>query len=528
MFIDKKLKLFLFYNKIFTLIAALFCVSKIYSQESLQSIRPIVFSKPIELDWRSINWPSINYSRIAIDGGAAIYTLPSESALKFKVNITFPGGVYGFNKDDRAVFGAMADILALGGIGNLNYDELQNYLTEHGINLRTSIMPNGELVISADALSADFEKVIDLLANMILNPRFEAAALPLWKQQSIDAFKNLLDTNTVEKQYRFIDQQANVILFGPDHYFSSAVKRSAPEVTNKVTYDAIKNVYKKTISRNGLNVFISGAFSQNNLESLKKLISKIPYLSPSVRTWLPTRDVYAKNSNKIHTEIITKPDMSQCNISLRYYFPKLGKLNSIESSQFDIIGEVFSATGGIVGGDRFSKALRANSGISYSPRAYFNDTLLYPNTDVGMFNLNFQSPNERIAEAVKLATKTWNEFIHNGITQEELDNTRTALINRMLASELTIFNKADELMLQVNKGLLPSINPIEYTLAKLDKQRNLENINNVIKNIAQNEIIPVLVIMGNPSAEQIEQLKKIENIDLIAVNDLSTLTRPYF
>ncbi|WP_397600364.1 M16 family metallopeptidase [Silvanigrella sp.] len=512
-------------SKFFLLTSILF--NNAYGQEALQSTRPIIFSKPTELNWRSITWPSINYSRIPVDGGAAIYTLPSESALKFKINIILPGGVYSLPKEDRPSYGAMVDLLAYGGIGNLNFDELQNYTTEYGINLKTSLLANGQIIISTDALTQDFSRVIDLLTDIILKPRFDKAALPLWKQQSNDAFKNLLDSNTSEKQFRFIDQQANSIIFGKDHYFATTIERSSPKSIDKINYEKIKELYKKTISRNGLNAFISGSYSQKDLDKLKNLISKIPYLEPSIRTWLPSRNIENSNLKSIRTEIITKPDMSQCNISLRYYFPKIGKLNSIETIQFDILEDIFSSSGGIVGNDRFSKALRADSGISYSPHAYFNETILYPNTDIGMFSMTFQSPNERIAEAIQLATKTWDEFLKNGITQEELDNSRTSLINRMLASELTVFNRSDELMSQILRGLLPSINPIEFNLAKLDKQRSLANINDTLKKLSKDSIYPVLVIMGNPNADQINQIKKISDIEIVNLTDLSTLTKQY-
>ena len=510
----------------FFLLNALF-IGNAFGQDSLQTTRPIVFSKPTELNWRSINWPSINYSRIPVDGGAAIYTLPSESALKFKINIILPGGVYAHPKEDRPSFGAMVDLLIYAGIGNLNFDELQNYTTEYGINLKTSLLANGQIIISTDALIQDYSRVIDLLTDIILKPRFDKSALPLWKQQSKDAFKNLLDSNTQEKQYRFIDQQANIIIFGKNHYFANAIERSSPAVLEKVNYDKINEIYKKSISRNGLNVFISGSFTQKDLDKLKNLIAKIPYLEPSIRTWLPSREIENQNSKLIRTEIITKPDMSQCNISLRYYFPKLGRLNSIENVQIDILEEIFSSTGGIVGNDRFSKVLRAESGISYSPHAYFNESVIYPNTNFGMFNLTFQSANERIGEAIQLATKTWNEFVKNGITQEELDNTRTSLINRMLASELTVFNRSDELMRQILRGFLPSVNPIEFNLAKLDKQRSLKSINDTLRSLSNESIYPILVIMGNPNSEQINQIKKIENIEIIKITDLSSLTKQY-
>lgn len=496
--------------------------------QELQSTRPVIYSKPVELDWSTMSWPSINYMRTAIDGGAAIYTLESDATLKFKINIVLPGGVYTFPKEDRPAFGAMGDLLLLGGSGKYSFDEIENYVSEHGINLTTNILANGQIILSADALSQDFPKVLELLRGVLLQPRFEANSFTLWQQKVNDNFKNLLDFNTFEKQYRLIDQQANSILFGKDHYLATTFTRSAPKTIKQVTLEKVKDIYKKSLSRNGLNVFLSGSYSQNDFEKLKKLVGDLPSLNPRIRIWLPEKEIAdEKNSSAIRTVIIRKPDMTQCSISLRYYFPKTGELNSIELAQYDILEEIFSSTGGIVGNDRFSKALRSESGISYSARAQFNDAALYPNTNFGVFNLMFQSPNERLPEAIKLATNTWNDFIQKGISQDELDDKRTAMINRMLASELTVFNKSDGIMSQILKGNLPSVNPIEYNLASLDKQKNVKDLNKVLKNLNKETIYPVLVIMGNPSSEQINQLKKIKGIEILDNVELSTFIKPY-
>lgn len=54
-----------------------------YSQQAaLQSQRPIVFSKPTELNWKGTNFDSINYSEIPVDGGASIYALPEKKIFK--------------------------------------------------------------------------------------------------------------------------------------------------------------------------------------------------------------------------------------------------------------------------------------------------------------------------------------------------------------------------------------------------------------------------------------------------------------
>ena len=496
------------------------------AQSNLQSTRPIIFTKPIELDWHSLKWPSVDYQRVAVPGGAAIYSLPNDTALKFDINFVFPRGVYAIAREDRTAFSALSDLLMLGGFGNLNFDEIQNYVTQYGIDIKSSLSSEGNLTITAEALTVDFKRTIDLLTDLILAPRFDKPALPLWKQQAINIFQNLLNGNTFEKQYRFIDREAIVLAFGNDHYFSTALQRISPAAVNKVTDEQVKKLYKDVISRNGLNVSIAGNFLQRDLNSLKNLVAKIPELDPVAQTWLPGRDletsaagIVEKEPHKIRTVIIAKPDMTQCNVSLRYYFPYLGKLNPIEITQHEILGEIFSSSGGVVGNDRFSKVLRANSGLSYSPHAGFIDKVVYPNTDVAMMNLSFQSPNERIAEAVYLAIATWDTFLEKGVTKEELENTRTAMMNRMLAKESTVFDKADMFMSSINQGLLPDVNPTEMSLVKLNQQRDLKNLNNALSHFSQEAIYPVLVIMGNPSQEQIEQLKKLENVELVSIKN---------
>lgn len=496
--------------------AFLFPLRLFAQQADLHSTRPMLISKPVELDWKSIKWPSLHFDRDSVDGGAAIYTMSSPESVKFEITMIFPGGVYLLPESDRTALNATADMLIRGGFGNLNFEQIQNYLTAYAIDLKTGVNASGQLVVTAEALNEDFPRVLDLLYALVLKPHFDESSLDIWKSQSKNAFISLMNGNTLEKQTKFLDMESSVLAFGKDHPLSRSIERMSPKAIDHVTNERIKEIYQKVINRNGLLVSLSGKFNQSNMQELKKLMEKIPRSSPPVFTWVPSRQ-FVQNKNSIRVLIIKKDDMTQSNIMMRYYFPYLGKLNAIEKTQYEILQEIFSSSGGVVGNDRFSKALRADSGISYSPHAYFNDDILYPNTDVGFFHLSFQSPNERLAEAVGLAQKTWNDFLEHGISEAELQTTRSFMINRLLAKEFTVFDKTDQLMWKIERNQLPNSDPIQEQLVKLDAQRNVAELNQDLQQISKAETIPVLVIMGNPDATQVSKLKDVLKLDQIDV-----------
>ncbi|MBX9703667.1 MAG: hypothetical protein K2X39_05895, partial [Silvanigrellaceae bacterium] len=182
-------------------------------------------------------------------------------------------------------------------------------------------------------------------------------------------------------------------------------------------------------------------------------------------------------------------------------------------TRLNIAMDIFSASGGIVGGDRFSKALRADSGISYSPSAYFNPELTYPDIGVGVFNMSFQSNNERLIEAVKLAETTYQDFMTKGASVSEIQRASIALQNRTLASEQTIFDRAYSFINDLAQGILPEITSIKSFLLKIKNQSEPHLVNKTIHSLSEYPCVPILVIIGNPSPENLESLKALPFID---------------
>ncbi|MFZ9520048.1 MAG: M16 family metallopeptidase [Silvanigrellaceae bacterium] len=491
---------------------------------ALTNQRPAVVSKPVPLNWRSILWPSLNYSRTPIDGGAALYSIFGETGKKIRLDFLFETGVYSIPRQLRTNLSATVDMFLQGGAGNRNYEELQKFLSDNGIQVTTGTSQLGQFTVTVEMLSSDFNLAMSALESMLLKPRFDRDALEIWKMEQSDAFQATLDGGTARKQGRFIEQEAIRLAFGNEHYFAHALARMSKPELEKVTQDKLRQIAGLLINRAGLNVVLSGNINTKQEKAVADLIRKIPRLTPVSYSWLPDR-IKSPVSNKIRIAIIRKADLSQATLTLRHYLPNIGKLNRIERTRMTLLREVFSASGGVIGNDRFSKAMRADSGLSYSPSAAFDPEAIEPNTNAGVWRLSFQSPNERIVEAVKLAAKTWNTFASEGITQEELENARISRINTTLATEMTVFDKVEDFIDDLQTRTLPNPLSVETSLVRLEQEKDASTVNNLLFSQVQAGTVPVMVMFGNPSDAAISELRSMKSIELAKVVTFDDLVK---
>jgi hypothetical protein len=119
--------------------------------------------------------------------------------------------------------------------------------------------------------------------------------------------------------------------------------------------------------------------------------------------------------------------------------------------------------------------------------------------------------------------------LNQGITLEELNHARTALINRSMAVELTVFNKLDKIMAQIFLKKCVPLNPsiLELQILRYDAQQTLSSVNALLKKLSQSHPVPVLVVFGNPNADQIKALKKLKNIEVTALKPLKSIVKKY-
>lgn len=493
------------------------------AQDTTKSERPQITAPPVALDWRSIKWPERSYETRTLPGGGQLYLIPSQAEKRFKVDIVFPNVVYHFPRSKRPTIGAAVDLLLQGGAGKRSYEQIDTYLRDAGISISTKLSGLGDLEVNASGLTQDFARALPIIEDVLMAPRFDKAGFDLWKQERVDEFNSLLDASTYRKQMRFIEQESFKLGFGPNHYFASFIERTSPKELNKITLKDSKAIVSEVISKTGIRIFVAGKYAAQDLKKLEQIVSRLPRKIPRQTKWLPERPLESKN-DKLRVQIIQKPDMSQASISYRVNFPQFGEFNTLEKTQFYVLNEVYSSSVGVVGSSRFSKALRGDSGISYSPSAFMVPDAISPNTNVGQWRMEYQSPNERIAESVSLAQKTWNDFVTQGITKSELANSRIALMNAMLSEEKTIFNVSEQIQRSIGKDEVPSALPTEEALVKLESLEDLSAINQLAQSLSHSPN-KTMVIMGNVSDKEISLIKKVAGVEVVKILDFSSVIK---
>lgn len=493
----------------------------------LASQRPTLPSKPVALPWRDIRWPSLDYSRTPIAGGGALYTLPGGGGRKFRIEAVFEIGAYTLPQAQRPLLTAAMDLILLGGAGKRSFEEIRNHAHRNGIQIDTRLTTIGYLRISVSGLTEDFKVGLELLEDMLLKPRFDRDALALWKQEQVDAFNALLDGSSAAKQSRFLEQESARLIFGSDHYYTQALKRVSVRTIQSIENAQVIEVANKLVNRAGLTMVLSGTFSEADAKALHALGTRLPRKEPVVLSWMPPRPKFPTPHKRfpLRMTIVRKADMTQCNATLRWYFPNAGRLNEMERTRFAILREIFSSSGGVIGNDRFSKALRADSGLSYSPRAHFDGEAMEPSTNVAMWRMNFQSPNEKIGDAVTLARKTWDDFITKGVTADELERARVSRMNMMMAAEPTVFDKTDLFLDDLLSRSVTHPLGLENTLMRLERETNVAAVNEALFRMAEGNAIGALVIFGNPTKEQVEKIKSAAGAELVRDVSFEELVR---
>jgi zinc protease len=478
------------------------------AQNSNVSNRPAVLSKPVALNWKTLDWPHTVFQSSTNAQGTTFYKFFNSQEKRFKIDIVFNNTSFSINQAQRVAFGAMVDNVLLGGGKTFPYEDVQSLMNKLGLSVVTNLTSRGQFKYTVSGLAEDIKTALKITEDVLVFPQFRESGLKFWHQYKQQDFTNLLDANTSREQSDFIQQEISKLAHGEEHFYSKFLERASPKNTAAVSVSQMQDIAKTTLVQAGATVFVSGKFDDKSFSEIQSIVGKLKKGSLSAYEWLPGRLKNYPPNGKVGVMFIQKNDMSQSNVNFRCYAPSGGKLNKLEEAQMRILSDVFSAQGGVVGNDRFSKAMRADSGISYSASARFNSYYLWPNTNVPLFSMSFQTSGARTVEALQTAYKTWDNFIKNGVSQEEFDNAKVSLMNRELATENTVFDKSEEILENLLSGETLTTQPVLESLVNLDKQKNALEANETLKNLTSKQMACFMVLFGNTPSSAVELLKK--------------------
>lgn len=375
---------------------------------------------------------------------------------------------------------------------NAGYTELSGQLLRRGTATRTKDKIDEEIDfigadlntssagISGSALTKNFDKLMEIFSDVLLNSDFKQEELDKLKKQMLSNLASVKDDpEAIASNLR------SVLTYGADHPYGEVMTE---ETVNSITLDMCKDYYKKYFKPNiGYLVFVGDI----NLKDAKKISEK--YLG----LW-QKGDVEKVEFPLPKAPLITKVGISNRDASVQSVinvsYPVELKKNSpdlIKASVMSaILGGTFSA--------RLNQNLREKHGYTYGAGSSLNSDKI-----IGSFNASATVRNSVTDSAVTEIFNEMKRIRNEKVEADELNRIKNYLngsFSRSLESPQTIARFA--------------LNIAMYDLPKDYYKNYLKNLDNVtaedVQEMAKKYLKPGnanIIVVGN-AGEIADGLKK--------------------
>lgn len=340
-------------------------------------------------------------------------------------SLTLGGGKF-FDPKDKPGLAYLTAALMNEGTAFRTPVQLSKDIAMLGANIR--VRTNDEnITISGNCLARNFPKVMALVEEMILSPRYDQNELDKLKAN----IKNQMKQNSVNPQYiGFI--AGNKLLYGTDSPLAVPTY-GTEEGINAITMDDIKTHYNSFTTPALCDFNIVGAISQKEGEKALASLAK-KWTGKEVKIPAPAIGKQA-DANTIY--FIDQPNAQQS------YIMVLKKGPRDTEKDYILCTIVNHRLGSGSNGELFD-VLRLKKGYTYGAYSDFSGDKY-----TGTFNASSSVQSSVTREAVDL----FNDVIRNygaNFTQEQLDATKEAMLKERVASmetqgsKLSILNNISE------------------------------------------------------------------------------------
>ncbi|WP_323591240.1 M16 family metallopeptidase [Aliarcobacter butzleri] len=368
------------------------------------------------------------------------------------LQLVFQNSGYIQDKDKSGLVNLSSSILNEGTkeLGSSNFAQI---LDENAITIHSS---NGfeTFVIEVSSLKEQSKKAVSLLNDLLKSPNFT--------QSSLDKIKTIQTgyLKRKENDFDFIAQNQLKALLFKDTALENPSSGTIESIS-KIELKDIENFLSKTISLNNLIIVAGGNFTQKEIETLIKPI--LENLKTGEKSEVKKIDFKSQKSEKT-----LQRDTEQAYI----YFGSSFNIDSKDEENYKAKVASF-ILGGSGFGSRLMEEIRVKRGLAYS--AYGNISINKTHT---YFSGYLQTKNETAKEAQELVSKLVDEFVENGVTQEELTAAKNFLLGSEPLRNETLAQRLNKAFTLYYRGL-----DQDYSKKELEKIQNLklEDLNNYIK-----------------------------------------------
>lgn len=443
-------------------------------------LTPTTFDRsvmPIDGPDPSLNLPIVWTEELSNNMG--VYGIEHNELPLVRFNIVLRGGHY-LDKMDKAGVANLVSQLMMEGTKNKTPQELEEEIEKLGASISISAS-NNEISINVNTLARNYDKVLALVEEILLEPRWDVEEFDMAKTEITNSLlRQKADPNTLARQ------AFNGLVYGNDHIFS-VDRRGTTETVETITIDDLKEYYDANFSPSVASFHIAGNIDKDKvMGSLENLETK--WQAKEVE--FPEYEIpESPQESKIYFVDVPGAKQSVINIGC------LGL--SRTDDEFYPVTVMNYKLGGSFNG-YVNLVLREEKGFTYGARTDFSGSHI-----PGVFKASASVRSSATQESVAIFKDLMEQY-REGITDDDLAFTKDALIK----SNAREFETLRALISMLN-GISMYDLPADYVIGEEEVVRNMTMEKH--KELAQKYIDPgkmYYVIVGD-AATQLEPLEEI-------------------
>lgn len=441
---------------------------------------PSAIDRSIEPEQGEAPGLNIPYTWTAeLSNGIKVYGIEQNEIPTVNFSLVIEGGHLLDDKNKNGVANLMTDIM-MEGTANKTPLELEEEIELLGasINMYTT---NESIVIRGNTLVRNLDKTMDLVEEILLEPRWDEEEFGRIKTKTINQIKRSdADPNTVAGRVY------NKLLYGEDHIFSLPTVGTEASV-EAITIDDLKEYYNKNYSPSVSKFQIVGKINKEDaLEHLTGLEERWAAKDVTIPEYPVTN-----NREKASLYFVDIPNAKQSVINIGYIaLPRTDQEFFPAEVMNYKLGGSFSGNVNLI--------LREEKGYTYGARTRFTGSKV-----PGKFTASSSVRTNTTGESVQIFKDQIAEY-KDGISAEDLEFTKNALIKSNARRFETQFNLLGMLQ-EMSEFNLPAnyIEDEENVIKNMTAEQHRELANKYL-----NESIMAYLVVGD-AATQFAQFKNM-------------------
>lgn len=358
-----------------------------------------------------LTFPALKYEppdpaqfRVQLKSGPVAYVIPDRELPLVNVIVEVRTGAYLVPEGQEGLADLTGYLMARGGTRTKSADDLDERLEFLAARLDSDI---GEThgSITLNLLSKDLTEGMQLLRDVMTEPRFEEDKLALRKQQMLQDMQQRNDDSEAIEQ-----REIRFLAYGDNFWINRYP--TAASVGNLKRAD-LEKFHRRWVDPKNMVVAVSGDFERADMISrLEALFRDWPF-SGETAPPVPTNSVFATAG----TYLVDK-DVNQGRVSM--LLPGIQRDNP-DYFAITIMNDILGG-GGFT--SRIMNRVRSDEGLAYSAMSHFSGGIYVP----APFIASFQSKSRTVAYAASILLEEIKGLISKPPSDEELNTSKRSFI----------------------------------------------------------------------------------------------------